>query len=233
MNSGKMRTMKKASNISCVKCSACPLSNLCYPEGLSLDELKYLDQLCVHQRTVEKNEYLFRRNDALDRLYTIKSGSFKSFTSDLGSNDQILAFFLPGELLGLEGISTGRQVSSVIALEKSFVCEVVFTQLFELSSKIPRLQRRILNLVSKTISTNIDISVNSSAKARICSFLLNLSGRFKLRGLSAVHLLLTMSREDIGNYLGLATETVSRVLNNLQHEALIELSRRNIVLKDL
>lgn len=221
---------KECNHRTSLKCSSCSLGKLCFPEGLDLEALTHLDQLQIKHREIAKGEFLYRQNDLFKLIFTVKGGSFKSFTNNAVGAEQVDGFYVPGELVGLEGISNETYSSSLVALEQSYVCEVEFNQLFSLSAKIPSLQRRILTLVSQHLSPQFSISINSSAKARVASFLLHLSSRFKQRGLSATNFTLTMSREDIGNYLGLAAETVSRILNALDEQATLNLQRRKVEL---
>lgn len=222
---------KPVDNNSTINCSDCSLGKLCYPEGLDQQELLLLDQISSQHMTLKKGGLLIKRGEPFNKLYTVRLGSFKAVTqSDQG--EKVVGYYLPGEVIGLDAVASQQYTHTIIALEQSYICTVVFDQLFECSTKVPNLQKRLLFLMSQHITAEYGLSPSSSAKARVAYFLLDISKRYKKRGFSEKKLTLTMSREDIGCYLGLATETISRMLSMFQAEKIIQLERRHITILD-
>ncbi len=213
-------------------CANCSLAQLCLPLGLSVKEVVLLDELVQRRRILKNKEFLFHEQDIFKGLYAIRSGSFKSVKS-VGDEERIVGLYLPGELLGFHAISTEHYQTSAIALETSSVCEIPFDKLFAISSKLPSLQKHLLALMSEKLSHDYAIDPNSSAQERIARFLLSVSGRLSRRGLSASQFHLSMSREDIGAYLGLAPETVSRQFAKLQKDGVLRFHRRDMELLDI
>ncbi len=214
-------------------CGTCSLNSLCLPMGLSHEEMLTLDQLVKRQLIVNKGEYLFRMEHHFDYLYAIRAGSFKTFLVSEKGTDQITGFYLPGELLGFDGIEPGHHQVTAVALETSSVCQLKFDELLQIASKIQGLQRHLMAILSQRFNNQFTISVNHNAEQRIARFLLSLSERFKRRGYSADTFNLTMSRQEIGNYLGLANETVSRILAKFREQGILESHQREMHLLDL
>lgn len=215
------------------KCRNCCFKALCLPVGLNEDELEQLEQLIQKQREVKRHKHLFQVGESFRRLYAIKKGTFKSYTINTEGDEQISGFNLPAELLGMDGVHSGRHCVSMIALENSSVCELPFNQLLNLAAKIPNLQQQLFHIISQIHATQLQVSINSPAETRFALFLLNISRRLQERGFSARDFALSMSREDIGNYLGLATETVSRLFNGFEEKQILAVKCRRVHLNDL
>ncbi len=192
--------------------------------------------MVTHCYAVHRGEYLFHSGDSFKSLYAIKSGSIKTYTRKEAGNDQITGFYLSGELIGLDAIEEGVHHCSAKALETSAVCEIPFDSLEALSSSIPQLQRKLYRLFSKEIhqDTNLLTLLGSkNAEERLAGFLLDFSSRFKKRGFSSTDFYLSMSRNDIGSYLGLAVETVSRLFTRFHDEGILQVERKHVQLRDM
>jgi CRP/FNR family transcriptional regulator, anaerobic regulatory protein len=219
-----------------ISCANCRLNTICLPISLHLDEIDQLNGIVQRGKPLHKGDYLYRANDPFDSVYAVRSGAVKAMTiSDLGE-EQITGFYLPGEIVGMDGIADNRYTNSVIALETSSVCEIPFHRMEELSLKVPNLQRHFFQLMSREITQDqqiITLLSKSSAERRIASLLLSISIRNSRRHLSANAFRLPMSRTDIGNYLGLTIETVSRIMTRLQQQDIIKVDKKEILIQNM
>lgn len=219
-----------------IHCQNCSLNELCLPFSLSDQELEHLDSIIDRKRPIQKGEMIFKSGDNLNKLYAIRSGTFKTYTIDDGGNEQITGFHLPGDLLGFDAIGENEHPSYAQALETCMVCEIPFETLDKLSTTMPRLKRQILRLMSSEIRTDQEMLMllnHKNAEQRLASFLSALSQRFKSRSLSATEYRLSMTRSEIGNYIGLTVETISRLLNKFQKENIIGVSGKLISIHDV
>ena len=219
-----------------VACSECSLTDLCLPHGMEVDELEALEQFIKRLPPLQPGQHLYRAGDAGHSLFAVRSGCLKSYCTTEDGEEQVLGFTLPGELVGLDGLNNGRYASNSIVLETTSVCGLPYDQLETLCQDLPSLHRQVMRIVGKEISSYHQMLMllgKRSAEERLASFLVSLSSRYKVRGLSATEFNLPMSRQDIGNYLGLAIETVSRLFAHFQEAQLLTVRRRQIVLKDL
>lgn len=218
-----------------VKCSLCHLKNICIPTRLVESEFEQLEHVIQKRIVYKQGESLLKSGDKFDSIYAVSSGSFKNEHISPDGTQQITNFFLPGEIIGLNAVGTNVHTTQTVALETSSVCEIKFTQLEEIMLSLPNLHREVLALMSKEIRQEqcaVGIISHSGATERMASFILNLSDRLSKRHLSGDSFILTMTRIDIGDYLGLATETVSRQLSALAEAGLIEIEGRNITILD-
>lgn len=219
-----------------VSCRNCSLAQLCLPVMLSPADVDRVDQIVERCHPMHKGDYLFKQDEKFSTLYVVKSGSVKSFVTDADGSEQILGFHLPGELVGLEGIESDKHQCSARVMETSSFCEVPFEQLEALATRIPSLQHQVFKLLSKQIGAEANQLVllgQKSADQRLACFLTNLSDRFASRNLSSSNFILSMSRSEIGNYLGLAVETVSRLFTRFQQDGILEVNRKQVIIKDL
>ncbi len=218
-----------------VACSNCNLRELCLPIGLSAEDVERLDRLVGDRKLVRRGSALFRCGDAFTSLYAVRTGFFKTIVSADEGHDQVTGFQMAGELLGLDGISQDRHVCDAIALEDSQVCRIPFSRLEELSRDFSELQRQFHKIMSREIVRDQGVMLllgSMRAEARLAAFLLNLTQRLQARGFSASALILRMTREEIGSYLGLKLETVSRAFSKFQEDALLEVKQRHIRILD-
>jgi CRP/FNR family transcriptional regulator len=218
-----------------VACSNCNLRELCLPVGLSDPDLERLDQLVAKRRSVTRGDALFRTGDSFQSLYAVRTGFFKTCVSSEDGRDQVTGFQMAGELLGLDGISHDRHNCDAIALEDSQVCVIPFGQLEELSRDFTPLQHQFHKIMSREIVRDHGMMLllgSMRAEERLAAFLLNLTQRLQARGFSASSLILRMTREEIGSYLGLKLETVSRTFSKFQDDGLLEVKQRHIRILD-
>ncbi|MGD2139610.1 MAG: fumarate/nitrate reduction transcriptional regulator Fnr [Burkholderiales bacterium] len=217
-------------------CSKCNLRELCLPSGLSRDELGELDDLIRVRRTYHKGEHAYRAGDRFDSLYAVRSGFFKTTLLTQDGRDQVTGFHMAGELMGLDGISTDQHPCDAVALEDSELCIIPFSRLEELSREAPSLQRHLHKIMSREIVSDQGVMMllgSMRAEERLAAFLLNLSQRMTARGYSPSEFYLRMTREEIGSYLGLKLETVSRVFSRFQADGLIAVQQKHIRILDI
>lgn len=219
-----------------VACRNCTLMTLCLPLGLAPEDVERLDNIVRRNRPLHRGDYLFQSGDRFRSLFVVKTGSVKTFAQSPEGGEQVLGFHLPGEIIGLDAIEKDAHVCSAKVLETSAVCELPFGRLEELSFTIPSLQHQMYRLLSKEIAHETEMLLllgKKSAEDRLATFLLSLSQRFRKRGLSPTDFYLSMSRHEIGNYLGLAVETISRLFTRFHDEGLLKVDRKHIQLTDL
>ncbi len=217
-------------------CSQCNLRELCLPGGLSNEELDQLDNLIRVRRTYRKGEHAYRAGDAFDSLYAVRTGFFKTNLLNEDGRDQVTGFHMAGELIGLDGISTDRHPCDAVALEDSELCVIPFSRLEELSREAPALQRHLHKIMSREIVSDESVMMllgSMRAEERLAAFLLNLSQRMTTRGYSPSEFYLRMTREEIGSYLGLKLETVSRVFSRFQNDGLIAVQQKHVRILDI
>jgi CRP/FNR family transcriptional regulator len=204
--------------------------------GLAPEDVERLDGIVKRNRPLHRGDYLFRNGERFRSLYVVKTGSVKTYAPSPEGGEQVLGFHLPGEIIGLDAIEKGTHACSARVLETSAICEVPFSRFEELSSSIPSLQHQMYRLLSKEISHDTEMLLllgKKSAEERLAAFLLSMSRRLHKRGLSPTDFYLSMSRHEIGNYLGLAVETVSRLFTRFQEEGLLNVDRKHVQLLDL
>ncbi len=214
-----------------VACSSCNLRELCLPVGLSRDDVEQLDGMVATRRTVARGDTLFRSGDSFQSLYAVRTGFFKTCVTAEDGRDQVTGFQMAGELLGLDGISTDRHTVDAVALEDSQVCVIPYDQLETLSREFTTLQHQFHKIMSREIVRDHGVMLllgSMRAEERLAAFLLNLTQRLQARGFSGSSLILRMTREEIGSYLGLKLETVSRTFSKFQDEGLLEVKQRQI-----
>ncbi len=212
-------------------CCNCNLHSLCMAVSLDMTELSKLDDIVDRSKPLSKGQMLSAQGDKFQTVYAIKTGSVKTYTTSCSGEEQITGFYFPGDLIGLNALDTGICPDSIKILETTTVCQVQFEQLDILSVELPKLRRQLLKTMSKEICNEqhmLQLLAKKNADERIATFLLRLSNRFKARGFSETRFRLSMSRHEIGNYLGLTVETVSRVLTRLQKNELITVENKEI-----
>ena len=219
-----------------VTCSSCNLRELCLPKGLDEVDLRRLESLVYTRRRVKRGEPLFDAGDEFQSVYSIRSGFFKTTTIDDDGREQVTGFYMPGELHGMDGIGSGAYHANAVALEDSEVCVLPFSLVESLGREIPVLQRHLFSVLSREIVRDHGVMMllgSMRAEERLATFLLNLSKRFERRGYSPSEFHLRMTREEIGGYLGLKLETVSRLFSRFQAEGLIEVAQKHVRIRDV
>ncbi|MBK1646263.1 transcriptional regulator FNR [Thiocapsa imhoffii] len=218
-----------------VACRNCSLTSLCLPMGLAPEDIERLDEIVKRNRPLHRGDFLFREGDRFRSLFVVKTGSVKTFAPSPEGGEQVLGFHLPGEVIGLDAIDKDAHACSAKVLETSAICEIPFARLEELTMSIPSLQHQMYRLLSKEIGQDTELLLllgKKNAEERLAAFLLSLSKRLHKRGLSATDFYLSMSRHEIGNYLGLAVETVSRLFTRFQDDGLMRVDRKHIQIID-
>lgn len=214
-----------------VACSGCNLRELCMPLGLSHDELDRIDDLVANRRKVKRGTPLFRNGDRFTSLYAIRTGFFKTCIASEDGRDQVTGFQMAGEIVGLDGIVNDVHTCDAIALEDAEVCVMPFDRIEDLSNQIHALQRHVHKIMSREIVREHGVMLllgSMRAEERLAAFLLNLVQRLHARGFSQSELVLRMTREEIGSYLGLKLETVSRTFSKFVEEGIVEVKQRHV-----
>ena len=218
-----------------IHCQNCSISGLCLPFSLSDKELDVLDKIIDRKRPIHKGEQLFQDGEKMQSLYAIRSGTFKTFTVNEQGEEQITGFHLAGDLLGFDAIAESEHPSFAKALETSMICEIPYNTLDTLSNTMPKLKKQILRLMSVEIRSDQEMLTllnRKNAEQRLATFIAALSERYHARGLSAQEFRLTMTRSDIGNYIGLTVETISRLFNRFHKSGMIKIEGKLVTILD-
>jgi len=205
------------------------------PQGLSPLEMERLDSIICSTRMVKHGEALYRANDPFQSIYAVRAGSFKTVVMHRDGREQVTGFQLAGDTLGLDGVGAGHHGCDAIAIEDSSVCIIPFGLLEVLCREVKPVQQHVHKLMSTEIvreSVLMMLLGTMSAEQRVAAFLLNLSGRLKARGYSSAEFNLRMTREEIGSYLGMKLETVSRMFSKFQKEGLVDARGKQIRILD-
>jgi CRP/FNR family transcriptional regulator len=219
-----------------VSCSSCNLRELCLPGALGVTDLARLENLVYARRRLKRGERLYQAGATFSAAYAIRIGSFKTSMLDGEGREQVTGFFMGGELLGLDGVGTGSYHGTATALEDSEVCVLPYALIEELSREIPALQRHLHSVLAREIVRDHGMMMllgSMRAEQRLATFLVNLSRRFVRRGYSSSDFHLRMTREEIGSYLGLKLETVSRLFSQFHKERLIEVEQKHVRILDI
>ena len=209
-------------------CSTCAFSAACMSEGYDKRQLRDLHVLVDHVGPFREGDHIFREGDPFNAIAAVRAGTVKTYVNDASGREQVLGFFLPGEVIGLNAIASSRYPCNAVALDTVMLCRFSFPMMATLAGRMPGLQRHLFNLLSQDIGKASLLAGNFTADERLAAFLVLLSRRFAERGFSEHRMRLTMARTDIANYLRLAPETVSRVLRRLQDEGVLKVDRRDM-----
>ena len=218
-----------------VACSNCNLRELCMPLGLSEEQLKRLDEVVTVRRKVKRGGTLFRNGEPFTSLFAIRTGFFKTCVATEDGRDQVTGFQMAGEIIGLDGIVSDRHTCDAVALEDAEVCVMPFDNIEELSREVKALQHHVHKIMSREIVREHGVMLllgSMRAEERLAAFLLNLVQRLHARGFSQTELVLRMTREEIGSYLGLKLETVSRTFSKFVEEGIVEVKQRHVRIID-
>jgi CRP/FNR family transcriptional regulator, anaerobic regulatory protein len=218
-----------------VACSNCNLRELCMPLGLSPVELERIDDVVANRRRVLRGAPLFRNGEKFTSLYAIRTGFFKTCVTSEDGRDQVTGFQMAGEIVGLDGIVHDHHTCDAIALEDAEVCVMPFDRIEELSREVNALQRHVHKIMSREIVRENGVMLllgSMRAEERLAAFLLNLVQRLHARGFSQSELVLRMTREEIGSYLGLKLETVSRTFSKFVDDGIVQVKQRHVRIID-
>jgi CRP/FNR family transcriptional regulator len=218
-----------------VTCSSCNLREMCLPAGLCAEDLERIENVVYARRRVKRGETLFSAGGEFSAVYAIRSGFFKTSLLDHDGREQVTGFFMGGELLGLDGIG-GAHNGTAIALEDSEACVLPYALIEQMAQEIPALQRQLHAVLAREITRDHGVMMllgSMRAEERLATFLLNLSKRFVRRGYSSTDFHLRMTREELGSFLGLKLETVSRLFSAFQKDALIDVQQKHVRIRDI
>ena len=214
-----------------IACSNCNLRELCMPMGLSEHDLERLDDLVTTRRKVKRGTTLFSNGDKFTSLYAIRTGFFKTCLASEDGRDQVTGFQMAGEIIGLDGIVNDQHSCDAVALEDAEVCVMPFDRIEEISREVTALQHHVHKIMSREIVREHGVMLllgSMRAEERLAAFLLNLVQRLHSRGFSQTELVLRMTREEIGSYLGLKLETVSRTFSKFVDDSIVEVKQRHV-----
>jgi CRP/FNR family transcriptional regulator, anaerobic regulatory protein len=233
-----MGIQKQVIDVSKLKatCSNCNLHELCLPRGLNAKDLIKSEYVVKGSRPIQKGYTIFRAGDAFISFYIVRSGSVKVFIHNESGEEQIVGFYFPGDIIGFDAIEQHQHSCSAVAMEMTTFCSLPYNKIINVCLETPELQKQLLRLISREISikNKLLLIINTrTAEERIAIFLVTLSSRFHKLGYSAIEYNLPMSRQEIGNYLGLAVETVSRLFTKFQQNGLVTINRKAIRLENL
>ena len=218
-----------------VACSSCNLRELCLPLGLDKEELRKVDELVAIRKMIKRGGSLFHAGEKFTSLYAIRSGFFKTCITTEDGRDQVTGFQMAGEIIGLDGIVNDVHNCDAIALEDAEACVMPFDRIEEISREVTSLQHHVHKIMSREIVRDHGVMLllgSMRAEERLAAFLLNLVHRLQARGFSKSELVLRMTREEIGSYLGMKLETVSRTFSKFAEDSVIEVKQRNIHILD-
>ena len=217
-------------------CVTCSMRTLCLPVGLSETDLEELETLLGNRTKLKKGDALFHNGAPFTALYAVKLGSLKTTVLSDDGREQVAGYHMAGDLLGLDGMGEDRHGCEAIALEDSELCVLPFTRIEELARHVPALQHNLHKFLSREIERDHRVMLllgSMRAEERLAAFLLNLSERYRARGYSSTEFVLRMTREEIGSYLGLKLETVSRLFSKFQEEGLVMVAGRSVKIIDM
>jgi len=216
-------------------CATCRLRDICLPAGVHEEQLSAFDRLTLSRRKVAAGDCLYRQGDPFLFLYAVHSGSFKATLTRRDGIDQTTNLFLGGDILGLDGAANGAHASNAVALEDAEVCAIPYDQLTRLTAGNSATQHVIGRLMAREIVRDQRMMLmlgTMSAEQRVAGFLLNVARRMKARGYSGTEFHLRMTRAEIGSYLALKLETVSRTFRSLQDRRLVEVNQKHVRICD-
>ena len=219
-----------------VACSSCNLRELCLPMGLNADEMDKLDRVISTRKRIKRGQALFNVGDKFTSLYAVRSGFFKTCVTTADGRDQVTGFQMTGEIIGMDGIVSDHHSCDAVALEDAEVCVMPFDQVEELSREFTTLQHHVHKILSREIVRDHGVMLllgSMRAEERLAAFLLNLVQRLHARGFSQSEFVLRMTREEIGSYLGMKLETVSRTFSKFAEDGIIDVKQRHVHIKNV
>lgn len=215
-----------------LRCSECVVGDLCIALGSDASTLAKLDALLDIREPIANDDHVIRQGDKFRGLFAVRRGCFKSYTIDRDGGEQVQGFHFPGELIGLEAVSRGTHGANVVALTASATCRLEYSELLRISSCSAGLQEQLFRLFSSRLASQHWRTADFPATERLATFLLDVATRLAQRGHDGDAFELVMARSDIANYLGLATETVSRGFGRLASQGIIDVRRKRVCIKD-
>jgi CRP/FNR family transcriptional regulator, anaerobic regulatory protein len=218
------------------ECPYCAFSAWALSAHITPAESKRFHDGIVHNRRVKRHEFVHRAGGELATLNVVNSGFLKTSIMGRDGHVQVTGFSMRGDMVGLDAIATGIHQCDTIALEDAYLCGIEFADFEHVARDIPALQHQFNKAMGAEIARDHDVMLllgAMRAEERVAIFLLNLSKRLATRRGSAVQFRLPMQRQEIGNYLGLKLETISRALSHLQASGLIAIDGKDIEIKSI
>lgn len=216
-----------------ISCKNCSVAHLCLGSQIKSDELERIDKLIVNIAYFDKGQHIYHSQTKSDYLYAIRSGSCKEYSVDIEGKEYINNFYFAGDILGLEAIGNNSYCYSAVALEPVRVCMIPLQSLVSMLATTQDLPMRLLNIISNKVRDDSGIRLTSSAKQRVADFLLSISSRFTKRGYAVDELKLSIAQQDMSNKIGIAFETLSRILHAMQKDKIIAIQSRNVQIRDI
>ena len=218
-----------------VACSSCNLRELCMPVGFDQKDMHKLDEIVTVRKKIKQGDLLFENGEIFTSLYAIRTGFFKTSVASEDGREQVTGFQMAGEIIGLDGIVNDQHSCDAVALEDAEVCVMPFDRIEEISREVTALQHHVHKIMSREIVREHGVMLllgSMRAEERLAAFLLNLVQRLHSRGFSQTELVLRMTREEIGSYLGLKLETVSRTFSKFVDDGIVEVKQRHVKILD-
>jgi len=219
-----------------ISCDSCSLNNVCIPNGLSKEEIDQLEISVDKTVKIKKKDFLYHSMDRIDGIYAIKSGAIKTSISNADGQEQVLEFHLPGDMLGFDAFNSGIHSCDAIALEDTLLCKIPIDDFDDLCGRLQGIRKEMMHQVGKEISHNQSLLLSlgqQQADERLATFLLEMSRHFQSRGFSGNEFVIPMPRQDLSNYLGMAVETLSRIISRMTEDGLINIDRRLVSILDM
>jgi len=218
-----------------ISCNDCSLNKICLPNGLSEQEIKQLESIIDKTTKLKKKDIVFKSNDEITGVYAVKSGSIKTSISNANGQEQVLEFHLPGDMFGFDAFNVNIHICDAVALEDTFICKIPIDAFDNLCNQFPNLRKEMRHQVGKEIEHNQRLLLalgQQQTDERLASFLLQISNHFQARGFSSKEFSLPMPRQDLSNYLGMAVETLSRIISRMTENGLIQIDHRVVHIVD-
>lgn len=231
-----MRPPSNTFNHKAISCEACSLNNICLPNGLTSNEINILESSIDKTVKIKKKDPIFRANEETDGIYAVKSGAIKTSISNSDGQEQVLEFHLPGDMFGFDAFNTGSHSCDAVALEDTLLCKIPVDLFDDLCDRLPGLRKELRHQVGKEIGHNQCLLLSlgqQQTDERLATFLLLISSHYQSRGFSNKEFALPMSRQDLSNYLGMAVETLSRIISRMTDNGLVKIERRMVIISDM
>jgi len=219
-----------------ISCESCSLNNVCLPNGLSEKEISQLEISVDKTIKINKKDVLYNSMDKIEGVYAIKSGAIKTSISNEDGQEQVLEFHLPGDILGFDAFNNGTHSCDAIALEDTLLCKIEIEDFHDLCGRLPGVRKEMMHQVGKEISHNQSLLLSlgqQQTDERLATFILEMSAHFQSRGFSGKEFVIPMPRQDLSNYLGMAVETLSRIISRMTDEGIIKFDRRLVLITDI
>lgn len=227
-----MTEMKTGFSASCLNCG---LQKICFPTGLDREEMNQLDDIVQRKAPLQKNQVLFSSGDAFSSLYAVRAGVIKVFSFSDNGDEIIHGFYLPGDVVGIDALSSKKHLFNATALDATSICTLPFDELSALSLKIPHLNIQVLNIMSKEVVEGrlySQLLTKKNASQRIAQFIWSMADRYRCRGYHYLEFRLSILHRDVAIYLGLTPETVSRILAKLHSEKVVTWKKKEVTIHD-